>query len=194
MTIKEALLRAGAVENGTALVPRLTHILTALNSNAKLNDDARSDLISIIDDGLELAAAMLNESYPAELILKRTTNILATSQRILMHTETARPGKRGFGAISAEGQILPIMANTQEEAQSQLDTLISMGLSHESNVIPIRISSQFVLQPRAQPPGQPEIAEPQYPATNEFAEALDRAERRVDMPTFGERTRDEKEA
>ncbi len=136
---------------------------------------------------------MLNESYPAELVLKRTTNILATSQRILMHTETARPGKRGFGAISPEGQILPIMANTQEEAQSQLNTLISMGLSKESNVIPIRISSQFVLQPRSQPAGEPEPRyeiNPDYvePTTNEFAEALDKAaETRVDMPTFGER-------
>ncbi len=190
MTIKEALLRAGAVESGADLVPRLTHILTALANNSRINESARTDLISIIDDGLELAAAMLNESYPAELVLKRTTNILATSQRILMHTETARPGKRGFGAISPEGQILPIMANTQEEAQSQLNTLISMGLSVDSAVIPIRISSQFVLQPRAQPPGQPEVAEPVYaePTPNEFAEALDRAaEGKVDMPTFGER-------
>ncbi len=190
MTIKEALLRAGAVENGSDLVPRLTHILTALANNSRINQSARTDLISIIDDGLELAAAMLNESYPAELVLKRTTNILATSQRILMHTETARPGRRGFGAISPEGVILPIMANTQEEALSQLNTLVSIGLSKDSNVIPIRISSQFVLQPRAQPPGEPEVATPEYaePTPNEFAEALDRAaENRVDMPTFGER-------
>jgi hypothetical protein len=184
MTIKEALARASRTETGADLLPRLTTVLDQLQKNADLDHSARADLVSIIDDGLELAAAMLNASYPAELVLKRTTNILATSQRILMHTETARPGRHCFGAISASGQILPIMANTEEEAQAQLDTLVTMGLSRDSIVIPIRMSSQFVLQPREQPSN--ELPEPEAPVpfaieaeqpsrADELAEALDRA-------------------
>ena len=199
MTIKEALRRADRVETGADLLPRLAHVLDQLSHNADLDNSARADLISLIDDGLELAAAMLNASYPAELVLKRTTNILATAQRILMHTETSRPGRHCFGAISASGQILPIMANTQEEAQAQLDTLITMGLSRDSTVIPIRMSSQFVLQPREQPEGAiptpenppPFVQELENPTrTEEIAEALAEAEderNKVDMPTFGSR-------
>ncbi len=176
MTIKEALLRADSADSGADLIPRLTNVLSQLKENADLDHSARSDLVSILDDSLELCLAMLNTSYPAELVLRRTTSILSTAQRILLHTETSRPGRHCFGAISESDQILPIVANTQEEAQAQLDTFITMGLSKNSTVIPLRLSSQYILQPREEPQEQaPEPEQQERP--EEIEDVLERVAR-----------------
>lgn len=193
MTIKEAMNRANRVETGADLLPRLSHVLDQLHDNCNLDASARSDIMSIIDDGLELAASMLNTSYPAELVLRRMTNILSTAQRILIHTETSRPGRYGFGVIGPSGDLLPILASTQDEAMSQLSAFVSVGLSSDCTVIPIRMSSTFVLQPQTEPLHEPiPEDEPITPEVKEFdtqiADALGRAEEnrgKPDVPTFG---------
>jgi hypothetical protein len=152
--LKDAIRSVERKETGTALPERIANVLHQLSNSRSIDEDARSDIISIMDDSIELAGAMVNQTYPVELVLRRVTNVLATAQRILMHTEAFRPGRLAFGAMLPDGQLLDFVASTHDEAQAQLDRLMQFGVPRTALVVPVRVSSQYVMQPQVRTPLQ----------------------------------------
>lgn len=162
--LKDAIRSVERKETGTALPQRITSVLHQLSTSRSIDEDARADIISIMDDSIELAGAMVNQTYPVELVLRRVTNVLATAQRILMHTEAFRPGRLAFGAMLPDGQLLDFVASTHDEAQAQLDRLMQFGVPRSAIVVPVRVSSQYVMQPQVRAPLQA-IAQEGYETT-----------------------------
>jgi hypothetical protein len=149
--LKEAIGAVSRRETGAQLPERVLTVLQTLQTSKNIDEDARADIISIMDDSVELAAAMVNHTYPVELILRRVTSILSTSQRILMHTESFRPGRLAFSAMLPDGQLLDFVASTYEEATAQLARLQEFGVPRTAVIVPVRVSSQYVMQPQVRP-------------------------------------------
>jgi len=127
--LKEILGRADQASSNYHILDRLEAIVGQLEQSRTINPQVREDILSLLSDVADLSNAMLNNTYPVNLVLRKTTNILTTSQRILLHTESHAPSKNAFGAMLPDGTLIPIMADTQEEAED-----IAAGMDgHESD-------------------------------------------------------------
>ena len=138
----------------TDTAPRITQLVDLYNSNTAIDPAFKQDVFNIINASIELAEGMLDNTFPVEGLMTHYGNILVSGRNILEYVDRSRPVRVGFSIIhTGTGAISPGVFTTQTEADMYLQSLATMSYDAKAiyatyRVVPVRVTSQFALQPR----------------------------------------------
>ncbi len=117
----------------------------------------RQDIFQLLSSACSVAEALADDTYPHDLANYESGQILQVISRLNDHL-SKRPGLDGFAILfPSTGTIMGQFFKNQNEALQHLESLKSMGVSHQCVVIPAKLTSHNVIQPRhrALPPPLP---------------------------------------
>lgn len=132
------------------------------------------DIHILLSTSVSLAEALVNDTIPTSTAMQASTSILGILQRIIVFLETSRPGRDAFAVLLPEtGTFLPSVFASREEAESQVLALRQFS-RNSFVVVPVKVTSQHALQPKAAPPAQysdldPDIVIPTLPPPVELS-------------------------
>lgn len=108
------------------------------------------DIHSLLSNSVALAEALVDDTIPTINAMQASTCLLGILQRILIHVETARPGRDAYAVLlPATGTFLPSVFASREEAESQVGALRQFMPQTAFAVVPVKVTSQYALQPKS---------------------------------------------
>lgn len=145
----------GRADNATsvdALPAKLAGLIAKYDNNRDINANFRQDIYNLLNSSIELASAMSDQTYPQEVATEHITMIMRVLTAFIAHAEKSKPIRYAYGIQHiVSGKMLPAVFNTEGEAYNYLDQhSIFPNMEKQVQVIPIKISSAYLLQPRNQ--------------------------------------------
>jgi len=141
------------------LPERLTEIIDRYDT-ANMNPEYRTDIFTILDSAVAMAEALLDETYDASVAIQQVTAVMSTLPRVINHLST-RPTTMGFSILNpANATVYPQVYSTEGEAHKNLESLQHMGAARHCLVIPVKVHSQYAIQPK-----RVRLAPPRLPPT-----------------------------
>jgi len=129
------------------LPDRLERVLGALE-RIDLSPQLRQDVCRILYTSAEMAEALLEETYPTEVVVANAMQLLDVIRRVMVYIELQRPSQLGFAILFLEtNHILPQMFATKGEAGTHLDHLRLIAPKTRAEIVPIRIQSSHAVRP-----------------------------------------------
>lgn len=117
-----------------------------------------NDIHLLLSNSVALAESLVDDTIPTINAVQASTTMLGVLQRVLIHLETARPGRDAFAILlPTTGSFLPSVFTSREEAESQIECLRQFMAGTAFVVVPVKVTSQFALQPKA--PAKTEYSE-----------------------------------
>jgi len=149
-----AALRAADEANKLAKVPaRFSLIIAALEADQTIHPLLRNDLTTLILNTVNLSEAVIDESYPIDVVTDTIATLLTVSSAILAHVTHNRPSFYAYGIEDQKTKtLLASIFTTKLEAEREIDLLRNLGATSKLKAVPIRISSQIVNRPNLQIP------------------------------------------
>lgn len=128
--------------------------------NLDVDPNFRHDVHNILSCALEIAESLVDPTYSVESASEAIAEMMQTQARIMVFLQK-RPTITGYSILLPDQRRMLGHFSTEQEAQAQLSNLQIMGATAKGLVVPVRILSQHVIQPRPQlPPPRPEPAPP----------------------------------
>lgn len=110
----------------------------------------RNDIYNVLSGAVEIAEAMVDPTFSAELAGEKIAIQMEIMARALRYL-SSRPSAAGFAImLPATGKIVG-QYQTREEAENHLANLVNFGASSKCIVVPTKVLSQHAIQPRVQP-------------------------------------------
>lgn len=110
----------------------------------------RHDIYNILSSSIDIAEALVDPTFPIEHATEQVARQMEVLTRVLRHLNK-RPSRTGYSILAPQNKVLYGQFSTVEEAESQLAGMQAIGGPSYALVVPIKITSQHVVQPQAQP-------------------------------------------
>ena len=137
---------------------RLADIIERYDATAS-DPHFRHDIYNILSGSIDIAEALVDETFSVEHALEQVARQLEVLSRITRYLNT-RPQRLGFSILIPKTHQLIGQYSTEAEAKSALANMIAFGANTKNAiVVPVKIVSQHAVQPQ----------EPHPPATQEAA-------------------------
>ena len=164
MKLRNAFTSASSkVENLRVVVSRIRYSKTLdsipdalarvidLHDRAQLDMNFRQDIHSILAGGVNVAESMLDPAFDSNKAISMVSEQITTLSRILNYL-SQRPARIGYSILSVPSGTLLGQFSSEGEARQHLDDLRSFGHAANAIVVPVKIISQFSIQPSAPAP------------------------------------------
>lgn len=114
--------------------------------NIAIDPNFRQDIYNVLSSSIDLAETLVDPTFPAEQASQQISQQMQILSRFLLHLNQ-RPNRVGYSILIPKTQTLIGQYGTVEEAESQLANLSALGAIQHSMVVPVKITSQHVVQP-----------------------------------------------
>lgn len=152
--IKELIASSRQSESLHLVPDRLANVIKRYDE-LDIDPHFRHDVYNILSGAIDIADALVDNTFPVEQAGKAVARQLEILARALTYLQ-ARPAKLGFSILVPETHVLTGHFSTKEEAENMLETLSNMGISKNAQIVPIKIISQHAIQPHAPKTTSPE--------------------------------------
>lgn len=143
-----------------ANIPERLAVIFSSYDDPKLEPAFRQDIFQLLSSACAVAESLSDPTYPADRANAECGMILQVLSRLNEHL-SKRAGLEGFAILfPSTGYIMSQFFKSETEAHQHLESLKSMGVSSQCVVIPAKIYSHHVIQPRHR------RLPPPIPATN----------------------------
>lgn len=145
--LREMINLGQSTETLQTLPDRFASIIERYEAIDTAEPAFRKDVYSILSGACDVAEAMVDTTFPVEEAGTSVAEMMQVLARVLLYIQS-RPTAEGYSLLLPEKKELSGQYNTQAEAENARLRLVSLGISHNCLVVPIRMISKHAIQPR----------------------------------------------
>lgn len=146
-TLRDAIHMSRSSEVLASIPDRLADVIARYDA-LPLDPTFRHDVYLILAGSLDVAEAVVDQTFSVETATEQIGRQMEVLARLITYM-SKRPSRTGYTILIPASHKLIGQFGTEAEAESQLENLQTLGTAHDAIVVPCKILSQHVVQPRA---------------------------------------------
>lgn len=125
---------------------------------APLDKHFRNDIYNILATSTAIAETLVDEVFSVDDAIQHISRQMEILARILVYLNS-RPARTGYSLLIPKSGKLVGQFATIGEAEDSLTNMQHLGAAHNAIVVPVRVVSQSVVRPAAQPSAASPLAD-----------------------------------